>query len=80
MHQVSDEGSLSTLQRVKLGMKGESGIQQAGWVGDGLLATSTAEEPYIRWVRGVCVGVWVDGWSVWTVWAGCVRWVCTVGV
>ncbi len=47
---MADDGALNTLQRVKLGMKGESGIQQAGWVGDGLLATSTAEEPYIRYV------------------------------
>jgi hypothetical protein len=29
-------------------MKGDSGIQRALWVGEGLLATSSSEEPYIR--------------------------------
>ena len=46
--QIADDGALTTLQKVKLGMKGDSGVQQAMWVGDGLLATSSSEEPYVR--------------------------------
>ncbi len=47
---MAPDGKLTTVQKVKLSMKSESGVQQASWVGSSLLATSSAEEPYIRCV------------------------------
>jgi hypothetical protein len=47
-NQMAPDGKLSTVQKVKLSMKCEAGVQQAAWVGSSQLATSSAEEPYIR--------------------------------
>ena len=46
--QMSADGHLTTLQKVKLAMKCEAGVQQAGFVGENLLATSSADEGYVR--------------------------------
>lgn len=46
--QLSSDGRMNTIQRVKLSMKGDQGIQKNVWVGEGLLATSCPDEPYVR--------------------------------
>jgi hypothetical protein len=48
--QMAPDGHTNTVQKVKLSMKCEGGVQAAGWVGENLLATSSADEPYIRCV------------------------------
>jgi hypothetical protein len=48
--QMAADGHTDTVQKVKLSMKCEAGVQAAGWVGEHLLATSSADEPYIRCV------------------------------
>lgn len=46
--QVFPDGRLNSLMRVKLSMKGDSGIEHVAWVGDGLLATACPDENIVR--------------------------------